>query len=80
MNLNVKTTAAGHGNHVHDAFIWFTRTKTRDKFKQNLIRARPGTGVSCRWVKSELGGNMQKQFIEVPVKDVRVANSPISRM
>ena len=59
------------------------RRKLTIGFKNNLIRIQSGesiAGATCRWLRSEMGGNVEKEFIEVPAEEIRVANSPVSRI
>ena len=83
VNLSMNTTTTGHGKHVHDAIIGHSKGKARNGFKNNLSRIQSGesiAGATCRWLKSELGGDVEKEFIEIPAEEVRVATSPVPRI
>ena len=86
VNLNINTTGAGHGKHVHDTLIGTAKRKICYGFKEGLIYIVPGQSIAmraCNWLKSQMNRTDLKcrwQCIEVPETEIRVANSPTKRI
>ena len=89
VNLNMNRTPPGHSKWIHDGMIAYTKKKTRYGFTQNLIVIRDGdsiAGRACSYLRTDymasnnIDNTMPKQFIEIPVDQIRVANSPMKRI
>ena len=87
VNLNVNTSATSHGKYTHDQIVSTVKKKATYGFKEGLITITSGcsvAGQACNWLRSVFGvsqsGSVQRQFIEIPAADIRVANSPVSRL
>ena len=77
IGVHMNTTPVGHGKYTHDQIIGLIKGKASHGFKEDLIAMNTGdsiAGKTISWLSLEFP---EYEFIEVPLDDIIVANSPL---